>query len=342
MIENSKKVPFLQLPTPLEYLPRISEDLGIRLYIKRDDLTSLGAGGNKLRKLEYLLYDARQKGATTLLTMGGAQTNHGRLTAAVAAKYGMKCVIVCVDEDPGELSANLLLDRLMGAEVVIKLNDGRDMGLQFAETVAAVKARYEAAGEVVYEIPMGGSNSIGMLGYYECAEELTEQVKSFGIEQATLCCAVGSLGTYIGLLAGLKHSDSPIRLQGIAIAPQPEDQPQRMLEAYAAFCRDHGLPSGIDTAEFAVETAYTRGGYNNPSAEVRQAICYMARQEAILLDPCYTGKAFAAILEMAMQGKFAPGETVIFLHTGGMPGLYTKQHRLAFEQELGDGVVLMP
>lgn len=342
MIESSKKVPFLQLPTPLEYLPRISEDLGICLYIKRDDLTSLGAGGNKLRKLEYLLYDARQKGATTLLTMGGAQTNHGRLTAAVAAKYGMKCVIVCVDEDPGELSANLLLDRLMDAEVVIKQNDGRDIALQFAETVASVKARYEAQGEVVYEIPMGGSNPIGMLGYYECAQELMAQVQQQKIVNATLCCAVGSLGTYIGLLAGLKNTDSSIRLHGIAIAPQPEDLPQRMTEAYHSFCDTYSLSSNIEPAEFNVETAYTRGGYNNPSAEVRQAICYMARREAILLDPCYTGKAFAAILDMVREGKFHPGETVIFLHTGGIPGLYTKQHRLAFEQELGAGIVLVP
>ena len=125
MLLGKEKVPFLHLPTPLEYLPGVSQDLGVEFYIKRDDLTNLGVGGNKLRKLEYLLKDAQDQGATVLLTLGGAQTNHGRLTAAVAAKYGMKCAIVCVDDYPGELSANLLLDRLMGAEVILKHDDGR-------------------------------------------------------------------------------------------------------------------------------------------------------------------------------------------------------------------------
>lgn len=123
MLFGQEKVSFLNTPTPLERLPRISEELGLDFYIKRDDLTNLGVGGNKLRKLEYLLADAKRQGATTLLTMGGAQTNHGRLTAAVAAKYGMKCVIVCLDDYPGEVSANILLDRLMGAEVVLKKDD---------------------------------------------------------------------------------------------------------------------------------------------------------------------------------------------------------------------------
>ena len=125
MLLGHEKVSFLHLPTPLEYLPGVSQDLGVEFYIKRDDLTNLGVGGNKLRKLEYLLKDAQDQGCTMLLTLGGAQTNHGRLTAAVAAKYGMKCAIVCVDPYPGELSANLLLDRLMGAEVILKKDDGR-------------------------------------------------------------------------------------------------------------------------------------------------------------------------------------------------------------------------
>ena len=204
-----EKVSFLHLPTPLEYLPGVSKDLGVEFYIKRDDLTNLGVGGNKLRKLEYLLKDAQDQGCTMLLTLGGAQTNHGRLTAAVAAKFGMKCAIVCVDPYPGELSANLLLDRLMGAEVILKKDDGRPESEQFAETAAAVKARYEAQGEKVYEIPIGGSSDVGMLGYYECAMELTEQAKQMGLEDATVISAVGSIGTYMGLYCGLKNEGSP-------------------------------------------------------------------------------------------------------------------------------------
>ena len=184
MLLGHEKTSFLHLPTPLEYLPGVSADLGVEFYIKRDDLTNLGVGGNKLRKLEYLLKDAQDQGCTMLLTLGGAQTNHGRLTAAVAAKYGMKCAIVCVDNYPGELSANLLLDRLMGAEVILKKDDGRDEGLQFDELAAELTAKYEANGEKVYFIPIGGSSVVGMAGYYDCATELTAQAKEMGLEEA--------------------------------------------------------------------------------------------------------------------------------------------------------------
>ena len=180
-----KKVPFLDLPTPIEYLPNISRELGINLYLKRDDLTGLGMGGNKLRKLEYFLYDAQQQGATMLLTTGGVQTNHGRLTAAVAAKYGLKCAIVAIDEYPGEISANILLDRMMGADVILKEDDHlRSLQVQTHETAMAVKERYEPQGETVYYIPTGGSNELGILGYYDCAEELTVQAAELGISKS--------------------------------------------------------------------------------------------------------------------------------------------------------------
>ena len=166
MLLGHEKISFLHLPTPLERLDNLSAELGINLYIKRDDLTPLAMGGNKLRKLEYFLADAKQKGATMLLTVGGAQTNHGRLTCAVARKYGMKGAIVCVDEYPGELSANLLLDGMMGCDVWLKKSDpsGQKSEKQLLdETVAEVTARYEAQGEKVYFIPMGGSNELGIL-----------------------------------------------------------------------------------------------------------------------------------------------------------------------------------
>ena len=157
MLLGHEKVSFLHLPTPLEYLPGVSQDLGVEFYIKRDDLTNLGVGGNKLRKLEYLLKDAQDQGCTMLLTLGGAQTNHGRLTAAVAAKYGLKCAIVMIDEYPGEVSANILLDRIMGCDLIMKADDGTDEHEQFDKLCAQVIAEYEAKGEKVYYIPMGGS-----------------------------------------------------------------------------------------------------------------------------------------------------------------------------------------
>ena len=190
---EAKKISMSNLPTPLEYLPALSKELGIELYIKRDDLTGLAMGGNKMRKLEYLAAEAVEQGATMLLTAGGAQTNHGRQTAGVAAKLGMKCVIACVDNYPGEISANILLDRLMGAEVVFQAPTGEPG--QADKLIRMLIEKYEAQGEKVYYIPFGGSNEAGMPGYYECACELDAQAKEMGIGDATLISAVGSIGT---------------------------------------------------------------------------------------------------------------------------------------------------
>lgn len=363
MVLGHDKVSFLHLPTPLEYLSNMSEKLGINLYIKRDDLTGLGMGGNKLRKLEYLLCDAKQKGCTMLLTMGGAQTNHGRLTAAVAAKYGMRCVIVCLDEYPGEVSANILLDRIMGAEVVLKKDDGvRSEGEQYKELVAELRKKYEAEGEKIYEIPIGGSNEIGILGYYECAMELTAQVKELEkagtlrakdgkAKNVKIVTTVGSMGTYMGLFCGLKNEGSPLGLTGVAISPTAAEgapMAMRYLDRVKRFYGTEG-PDGLSSpamanvteADFHLETGYTWGAYNNPVPEVRQAMYDMGRSEAIILDPCYTGKTFCAIQTMIKEGKIKEGETLIFLHTGGSPGINTPFHRLEMEKELEGGVTVL-
>ena len=337
MAFDVKKLSLVE-PTPLQYLPTLSEELGIELYIKRDDLTALGAGGNKLRKLEYLAADAIDQGATMLLTVGGAQTNHGRLTAAVAAKYGLKCAIAAIDDYPGEVSANILLDRIMGCDLILKADDGTDEGAQFDALVPQLVAEYEAKGEKVYPIPMGGSNALGALGYYDCAVELTEQAAKLGLGDARVVSAVGSIGTYMGLFCGLKNESSPLRLTGVAISPFGEGKEKRLMEYFAQMKEHYPITFDAVREDFHIETGYTRGAYNNPSVEVRQAIYRMARVEAILLDPCYTGKAFAGLLDMVAEGKIAKGEKVIFLHTGGFPGLYTKHHREEFEKELLDGV----
>lgn len=337
-----KKVPFLNLPTPLEYLPNISRDLGINLYLKRDDLTGLGMGGNKLRKLEYFLFDAQQQGATMLLTVGGAQTNHGRLTAAVAAKYGLKCAIVAIDEYPGEISANILLDRIMGAEVILKADDReRPQNVQSYETAMAVKARYEAQGEKVYFIPMGGSNELGILGYYDCAQELTIQAAEMGISDSRVITAVGSMGTYMGLFCGLKDIESPLSLTGTLILPY-EESVRAFAKNYFDKIKEHyGLEFDAEKSDFHIDEDYFYGAYNNEVPEVREAIYNMARKEAIILDPCYTGKAFNAICQMIRDRKIQLGETIIFVHTGGSPGLNTPHHRIELERELMDGIKIL-
>lgn len=334
MTLNHEKVQFLTTPTPLTRLSNLSADLGINLYLKRDDLTDFGTGGNKLRKLEYFVKDALDQGATMLLTVGGAQTNHGRLTAAVAAKYGLKAAIIAVDPYPGELSANLLLDGMLGCPVYLVQEDGTHSPKELqADAIRKVTAEWEAKGEKVYFIPMGGSNELGILGYYDCALELSQQTASLGLSDVRIISTVGSMGTYMGLCAAIKNENLPFRLTGVSIMPR-KDVLAEAADYYSRVKEFFGLSASMTAEEFDITADYDCGAYNNPVKEVREALYYMARKEAIILDPCYTGKTFAALLDMAKKGSIAPGENVIMLHTGGIPGIYTLHHRLEMEKEL--------
>lgn len=340
MLLNHEKENFLHLPTPIEYLPQISNELGIELYIKRDDLTPLAMGGNKLRKLEFLLKDAIDHGATLLLTVGGVQTNHGRLTCAAANKYGLKGAVISVGEYPGELSANLLLDGMMGSDVWIKKPEaGKTEDELYASSIQEITAHYEALGEKVYFIPLGGSNEIGALGYYECAMEISDQIKGTHLQNCRLVSAVGSMGTYMGLFAGIKNEKLPINLTGICISPK-NDAAGIAMNYYVKIAKRFNLGYMASKEDFmpseesfGLLTDYDRGAYNNPCKEVREAVYYMAQKEAIILDPCYTGKAFAGLLEMVKSGRIKKGEKVIFLHTGGAPGINTPHHRAEIEKE---------
>lgn len=350
MVLGKEKVAFLNTPTPLQRLDRVSEDLGVEFYMKRDDLTNFGTGGNKLRKLEYLLWDALDAKATMLLTVGGAQTNHGRLTAAVAAKHGLKSAIVAVDEYPGEISANLLLDGIMDCHVyLVKPVEGKRYTEQLNEAVEKVTREWEARGEKVYFIPVGGSNEIGALGYYECGLELGKQVSEMGIagsgqEGATggprVFVTVGSYGTYTGLAAAIANENLPMKLTGIAIAPFP-DLKGGALEHYDAVRKAYGLARELTEDDLDLIDDYDFGDYNNPVREVREAIYYMGRMEGIILDPCYTGKTFNGILQMIRKGEIPKGEKVVMIHTGGVPGIYTPHHRIEMEKELMDHIHIL-
>ncbi|MCQ2561535.1 MAG: D-cysteine desulfhydrase family protein [Clostridia bacterium] len=342
MILGHEKVSFLHLPTPLEYMPSVSKDMGINFYVKRDDLTGFGTGGNKLRKLEYFLYEAQQQGATALVTVGGPQTNHGRLTAAVAAKFGMKCTIVAVGEYPGEISANILLDRIMGCEVYLVQQDGDATEEELeARAVKETMDKYIAQGDKPYFIPMGGSNALGCCGYYECAMEITKQCEEQGIENPRIICTVGSEGTYMGLFIGLKDTKSPVKLTGVAISPSHEPDAQARAKKYFDECKEYfGLDWDAAKEDFDITLKYHCGAYNNPVKEVREAIYYMGRKEGLIFDPCYTGKCFYGIREMVKNGEIKPGENIIFVHTGGVAGINGPAHRPLMQEELMDGMII--
>lgn len=334
MTLGREKIQFLNTPTPIERLDTVSSELGINLYMKRDDLTNYGTGGNKLRKLEYFVKDALDQGATMLLTVGGAQTNHGRLTAAVAAKYGLKAAIVAVDPYPGEISANLLLDGIMGCPVyLVRADEKRKNSDLLNEAVAKVTKEWTDKGENVYFIPMGGSNELGALGYYDCATEMAGQIKKMGIDNVHVITTVGSMGTYMGLALGIANENLPMKLTGIGIMPYKDIQ-SHAFKYFQDVKKYFALDIDMTRDDFDLNTDYDYGAYNNPVEEVRQAIYYLGRKEGIIVDPCYTGKTFNAICDLARKGQLSKDENYIMIHTGGVPGIYTKHHRMEMEEEL--------
>lgn len=325
------------LPTPLVDAPRLRDALGgpmrcPRLLIKRDDLTSLGLGGNKARKLEYLVADARQQGATTLITTGAVQSNHARMTAAAACVAGMRCVLVLTTatEDPA-VAGNLLLDKLYGASIrmVPSIDPMLAVG-QDEAVVAEVVAEEKAAGRVPYVIPIGGSSGVGVLGYVGGSAELVEQLAHAGIWPSRLYYASGSRGTQAGLTLGAKLCDAPYRVYGVAVSAGEPEKIERAKRIANEAATRLGLPERLDLSELFTDQGYIGEGYGIPTGEALEAIALVARTEAVLLDPCYTSKAMAALIDHVRSGQLAASDTVVFLHTGGMPALFTPEFVEAF------------
>ena len=325
------------LPTPLLEAVRLREALGgdkvcPRILIKRDDLTWLGLGGNKARKLEYLVADAREQGATTLITTGAVQSNHARMTAAAACVAGMRSVLVLTSTsaEPA-VAGNLLLDRLYGASIRLvpsidpMLAVGRD-----EEVVAEVIAEERSAGRTPYVIPVGGSSGVGVLGYIGGSAELVEQLRQAGVVPSRLYYASGSRGTQAGLTLGAKLCEAPYRVYGIAVSagePEKIERAKRIGNEAAARLQ---LPERIDHADLFTDQRFIGDGYGIPTAEGLEAIALLARHEAIVLDPCYTSKAMAGLIAHVRSGELAPGDTIVFLHTGGMPAIFTEGFSAAF------------
>ncbi len=311
------------LPTPLEPMERLSKYLGgPRLWIKRDDCTGLSTGGNKTRKLEFLIGDALAKGADTLITQGATQSNHARQTAAAAAKFGLECHLLLEDRTGDAspdytLNGNVLLDRLHGA-TVSKRAGGTDMNAEMENLATDLRAK----GKKPYVIPGGGSNPIGALGYVNAAFELVSQANDRGLKIAHVVHATGSAGTQAGLVTGLVALNARIPVLGIGVRAPKEKQEQAVFDL-ASRTADHLGVSGIVKREHVVaNTDYVGAGYGIPTPGMVSALKLVAQTEAILLDPVYSGKGMAGLIDLVTKGFFAKDSDVVFIHTGGSSGLF--------------------
>ena len=320
---NHSKVKLLQGQTALEQMPNLTRKLaGPQMYIKRDDCTGLATGGNKTRKLEYLISDALKKGAKTLVTIGGMQSNHARQTVAAGNKFGLKSVLVLetVEGTGGEYyenSGNVLLDNVLGAQ--IRLVNADEDCFEVAERVIS---ELEQAGESPYLIPLGGSNAIGALGYVECALELVEQATAQQINLDYIIHATGSAGTQAGLIAGLTMANSTLQVLGVCVSKSTEEQQMLVEDVLAQLAEKIDFDLKAAKTRIQLNDEYFGEGYGIPTKSMEKAVKLLAKQEAILLDPVYTGKAMAGMLDLIQQGEFTTEQSVVFLHTGGSAGLF--------------------
>jgi len=314
---------FAHLPTPLEPLDNLSGRLGgPRIWIKRDDCTGLATGGNKTRKLEFLMADALEKGANTIITQGATQSNHVRQTAAIAAKLRLACHILLEDRTESKdatynFNGNVLLDRLYGA-TVSKRSGATDMNLEME--ISAETLRGE--GKKPYVIPGGGSNPIGALGYVNAALELVGQANDMGLVIDHVVHATGSAGTQAGLLAGLVGSRSDIPVLGIGVRAPREKQEHSVFALAQQTAEYIGLGDVIRKEDVSANCDYVGDGYGIPTEGMVEAVKLVARTESILLDPVYSGKGMAGLIDLVRKDHFASDRNVVFLHTGGSAALF--------------------
>ncbi len=323
--------------TPIEFLPRFTEAVGgPNIYVKRDDLLGLSAGGNKTRKLEFLVADALAQGADTLITCGAVQSNHCRLTLAAAVKEGLKCRLVLEERVPGSYnpgaSGNNFLFRFLGVEKIDIVPAGSDMMAAMGR-VAEVLA---AEGRKGYVIPGGGSNPIGATGYVSCAEEIQHQLFTLGLKIDRVVVPSGSAGTHAGLVTGFVGNHVNIPIVGVNVSRDRGEQ-EALVHGLAVRTADHvGISGGVPREAVDCNGDYWRPKYSVPNKKMVEAVTLMARTEGILLDPVYTGKAMAGLVDLSRTGFFKKGENVLFVHTGGSPALYVYQKALLGEEEVSD------
>ena len=328
-LKNFSRVDLCHQPTPLEEMPRLSAALdGPKFWIKRDDCTGLATGGNKTRKLEFLLADALQQGADMLVTQGAVQSNHVRQTAAAACKFGLDCHALLERRVPDraadyETTGNVLFDHIFGTTI-----EFRPPGLDMNAEARAVTEKFAANGRKPYVIPGGGSNEIGALGYVSCAYEMLAQFDAQGLDVGWIVLASGSAGTHAGLLAGLHAAGSDIPVMGISVRQPRERQiaaVHKLAAATAAQLTD--IPLSLDKT--LIDDGYVGAGYGLPTEGTIAAINLIARKEGVLLDPVYSAKGLAGMIGLTEQKFFDRQKDVVFLHTGGAAALFAYGNQLA-------------
>jgi D-cysteine desulfhydrase family pyridoxal phosphate-dependent enzyme len=337
-INDLPRVSIAALPTPLYELERLRRALGggPRLYVKRDDNTGLALGGNKARKLEFLMAEVMAAGADTVITVGGPQSNHCRMTAAICARLGLSCILVLTGERPPILNGNLLLDAIAGAELVFA--PGGE-GLPDGDTIMAhVADRARARGAKPHIIPLGGSTPTGALGYAAAMFEVAGQAAPLGLAFDHIVLASGSGGTQAGIEAALRILRYPARAHGISVSRAAAALQQRVAEIGVGCARLLDLDVEIAPSEVIVHDGYVGEGYGKVTDGCLEAVRLTARHEGVFLDTVYTGKAMAGLIDLVRRGVFGDGEKVLFIHTGGAPALFVYERY--FQETVGgaDGV----
>jgi D-cysteine desulfhydrase family pyridoxal phosphate-dependent enzyme len=335
-LDRQPRHPFARLPTPLHEAVRLREALGgelrcPRILLKRDDLTDLALGGNKARKLEFIVGDALHRGFTALVTTGAVQSNHARMTAAAASIAGLRCALVlAADVAEPDVQGNLLLDRLLGADIHFwQAGDDDDADSREQAAVDGVMDALREAGESPLFVPVGGSTPVGTLGYVQATRELTDQLAGFDPPPTRLYYASGSRGTQAGLVLGARLFGAPWQCIGIAVSGGEAIKRERAtaIANEAALLLDCDI--SVEADQCHTEQHYFGTGYAVPTPAGMEALALLARTEGVLLDPVYTAKAMAGMIDHISSGAIDPRETILFLHTGGSPGMFGHAARIA-------------
>jgi D-cysteine desulfhydrase len=321
------RVPLGFFPTPLEELTRLSKALGgPRIWMKRDDQTGLATGGNKTRKLEFSLGEALQQNAETLVTLGAVQSNHCRQTAAAAVRYGLRCVLVLRGYAPQQVTGNLLLDHLLGAQVIFAGDRTRE------EVGDEVMEQLKAEAAAPYFIPVGASNAVGAMGFVAGMEELDSQLKQLNLKVDRVVFGSSSGGTQAGLCLGAKLLGFKGEITAIAIDSTRAELSSEVAQITRDAIQRLGVELDFSLDEVVAYDGYLGAGYSIMGEPEQEAIELLARYEGILLDPVYTGRAMAGLIDLIRKGEFGKDETILFWHTGGSAALY------AYSQQLMQGI----